>query len=150
MTIAPSFELKDQNDRSFVLTEALKEGPVVIFFYPKDQTRVCSLEVRGFHLLNDRFIELGAQVVGVSSDSTASHKKFAESCGPDIRLLSDKGAKVRKAFGVRSYLVLIPGRETFVIAPSGKIITHIRNFSDHKVHIDGALESLGQYNKENV
>jgi len=142
MIDAPLFELKDQHGQPFVLEEALKEGPVVIFFYPKDQTRVCSLEVRGFHSLNGRFVELGTQVVGISSDSQASHKRFAESCGPDIRLLSDKGGKVRKAFGVRSHLILIPGRDTFVIAPSRKILAHIRKFSDHQVHIDGALEAV--------
>jgi len=142
MSTAPLFSLKDQNNVPFVLEEALKKGPVVIFFYPKDQTRICSLEVRGFHSLNDRFVELGAQVVGISSDSTSSHKRFVDNCGPSIRLLSDKGGKVRKAFGVRAHLILIPGRETFVIDQNRNIVFNIRNFNDHNTHIDRAMEAV--------
>lgn len=142
MEFAPDFELPDQHGNAFKLKEALAEGAVVLFFYPKDNTYVCSQELKGFHLRKDEFADLNATVIGISSDSVSSHAGFAEQCGPQIRLLSDKGGKVRKAFGVKAHLLVIPGRETFVIAPDGRIVKRIREFGSHKVHIEGALEAL--------
>ena len=146
MNKAPLFHLNDQYGEPFSLEEALKSGPLVVFFYPKDHTRVCSREVRGFHFLHDRFKDLGAQIVGISSDDEKTHLEFSKTCGPSIRLLSDLGGNVRKAFKVRAHMILIPGRETFVIDQDRNIVQNIRNLSDHDAHIDGAVNALKALN----
>lgn len=143
MEQAPDFQLPDQHGALFSLSDALTVGSVVLFFYPKDNTRVCTQELMGFHLRRGEFERLGATIVGISSDSKDSHANFADQCSSQIRLLSDKGGKVRKAFGVKAHLFFIPGRETFVIAQDGSIVERIREFGDHQVHIDGALKALG-------
>jgi peroxiredoxin Q/BCP len=104
--------------------ELLKSRCLVIYFYPKDDTPGCTVEACSFRDQHQELLEEGACVVGVSSDSVESHRRFADKFSIPFRLLADKGGKLRKQFGVPKTLGLIDGRVTYVIDGQG-IVRHI-------------------------
>jgi thioredoxin-dependent peroxiredoxin len=139
---APEFELRDQKGTAVRLGELLEKGPVVIFFYPKDDTAGCTKEACRFRDEFERFRQTGAQIVGVSSDSVESHLRFAAKYTLPYTLLSDPGGRVRKLYGATSFFGLIPGRATFVIDRKG-IVRHVfSSQSRFEEHVDEALRGL--------
>ena len=96
---APSFALPDQNGSTHTL-EAYRGQKVVLYFYPKDNTPGCTKQACAFGELYPQFTEKGAVVLGVSKDSVASHKKFAEKYGLPFPLLSDEGLEAIRAYDV--------------------------------------------------
>ncbi len=140
---APDFELKNQDGDPIKLSQLIGERVVVLFFYPKDETPGCIKEVCGFRDHYEEFLKLGAEVIGISSDSVSSHKLFRLSRRLPFPLLSDSKGKVRKLYNVSgSLLGLMPGRETFVIDKKG-IIRH-RFSSQFQIdqHIEQALHTV--------
>ena len=124
----PEFTLKDQNGEDFNSVDGITGQPLVLFFYPKDFTPGCTREVCDFRDQYEEFTDLGAQVIGISSDSTNSHAKFAAKYGLPFTLLSDPRAKIRKRFGIKNSLFnLLPGRETFIFDRQGRLVHHYRN-----------------------
>lgn len=121
---APDFTLLDQAGRTVRLRDLLGQGTVVLYFYPKDQTPGCTLEARAFRDSYDRFTATGADVIGVSSDSVASHRRFAARERLPFTLLSDRAGAVRALYGVEKTLGILPGRVTYVIDRAG-IVRHI-------------------------
>lgn len=141
-TKIPEFMLPDQDGRNFSSLEVVGKKPLVVFFYPRDHTPGCTREVCAFRDNYEAFHEMGAEVVGISSDSQRSHGKFAAAYRLPFRLLSDEGQKVRKLFGVKgSFFNLLPGRETFV-ADSKGIIRLVFNSMDPAGHMKQALKAL--------
>lgn len=96
---APDFTLPDQ-DGNLVTLSALKGSPVVLYFYPKDDTPGCTTEACDFRDARPTYEALGAKVLGVSSDDVKSHGKFAAKLGLNFPLLADVGAVVCQAYGV--------------------------------------------------
>src|SRR3978361_243283 len=96
---APDFELSDQNDVIVRLRQFRGKRPVVLFFYPKDNTTGCTREACGFRDDFPQFQAHGAEVLGISSDDVASHGRFAAKFDFPFRLLSDAKGKVRKLYG---------------------------------------------------
>lgn len=143
---APDFTLDDHLGRPWRLADALARGPVVLFFYPKDDTPVCTVEVCAFRDQHEVFLGHGAQVVGVSSDGVASHKSFAGRHDVPYVLLADPGGRVRALFGVKKTLGFFDGRVTFVISRDGRV-AHVHssalNARSHVVAALAALERLG-------
>ncbi len=123
----PDFNLLDQTGRLRTKAE-FKGSPLVLFFYPKDDTPGCTIEVCGFRDKYDLFTILGANVCGVSNGTKLSHFEFSYKNKLNYPLLCDKGSELRKAFGVQKFLGLLEGRVTFIIDSEG-IIRHI--FEDH-------------------
>lgn len=121
---APDFILPDQTGEPVRLRDLVAAGPVVLYFYPKDNTPGCTLEARAFQESYERFAVAGAEVVGVSSDSVASHRRFAKSERLTFHLLSDRDGELRRLYGVDKTLGIFPGRVTFVI-DGGGIVRHI-------------------------
>jgi len=120
----------------------LAKKPVVIYFYPKDNTPGCTMQACGFRDSYEDFIDLGAEVMGVSSDTVNSHKKFTNQYKLPFILLSDSDKKLRKLFGVPDKLFgLLPGRVTYIINKKG-IITMIFDSVMATKHISIALKSL--------
>src|SRR6185312_6046559 len=117
---APAFSLKDQQGKTHKLSD-YQGKPLVLYFYPKDDTSGCTKEACSFRDQFAAFRGLEAEVLGVSSDSEASHRAFAAKYNLPFRLLSDRGGRVRKLYRVKATLGIIPGRETFVIARDGTI-----------------------------
>jgi peroxiredoxin Q/BCP len=122
--VAPDFTLPDQTGTPVRLRDLLGSKTVVLYFYPKDQTPGCTLEARAFRDSYEAFIATGAEVIGVSSDSVASHRRFAQRHDLPFLLLSDRAGAVRKLYGVEQTLGILPGRVTYVIDPAG-VVRHI-------------------------
>jgi peroxiredoxin Q/BCP len=117
--------------------------PVVVFFYPKDDTPGCTAEACSFRDRYEAFAEAGAEVVGISSDSPESHRRFAARHGLPFLLLSDADGAARSAYGVPRTLGLLPGRVTYVIDAQG-VVRHIFNSQFRPArHIEEALGALG-------
>ena len=138
----PNFTAKDTNGNDFYSQSIIGKQPVVIYFYPKDETRVCTEQACSFRDQYEDFKALGAEVIGVSSDSVVSHQKFANRHELPFLLLSDEKKKLRKLFGVPNDLLgLIPGRVTYVADKEGIILLVFNNMSG-KIHIESALNIL--------
>lgn len=117
--------------------------PLVIYFYPKDNTSVCTAQACGFRDNYEVFQEMGAEVIGISRDSPESHKKVVNKRNLPFILLSDPNKKAHRAFGVpSSFLGLVPGRVTFVADQDGKIIHTFRSDLSASQHIKESLKAL--------
>jgi peroxiredoxin Q/BCP len=119
--IAPDFTLPDQSGNLVRLRDLLGHKTVVLYFYPKDETPGCVLEARAFRDNYEQFTAQGAEVVGVSSDSVKSHRRFIARHALPFRLLSDHDNSVRALYGVERTLGLLPGRVTYVIDRTGVV-----------------------------
>jgi peroxiredoxin Q/BCP len=138
----PDFELPDQAGKPVKLSSFHGASPVVLFFYPKDHTWVCTREARAFRDDYAQFRAIGAQLFGISDDSAESHCKFAGKNKLPYRLLSDKGGRVRKLFGVRKTLGVLPGRATFVIDQQGILLHVFSSQFEADAHVKEALQAL--------
>jgi peroxiredoxin Q/BCP len=139
---APNFTLPSQSGELVSFRDSLGEKPVVLFFYPKDDTPGCTKEACTFRDEYEQFSELDTEVIGISSDSVDSHKSFAKKHNLPFTLLSDKGEKVRRLYNVPNTFGLFPGRDTYVIDQEG-IVRHV--FSSQigvERHVQEALEAL--------
>jgi peroxiredoxin Q/BCP len=144
-TIAPDFTLHTTTGDTFQLSKQRGKA-VVLYFYPKDDTPGCTAQACSFRDQYEDFQELGAEVVGISSDSESSHQKFTQKHRLPFPLLADTGGKVRKLYEVpRGYLGLLPGRVTFVIDAQG-VIQYIFNSmtraTDHVAEAKRVLQGL--------
>ncbi|MBK7584276.1 MAG: peroxiredoxin [Myxococcales bacterium] len=138
----PDFTLDDHLGRAWRFADALAQGPVVIFFYPKDDTPVCIAEACAFRDQHEVFTERGAQVVGISSDGVASHRSFAGRHELPYVLLADPGGEVRAEFGIKKTLGFFDGRVTFVVGRDGRIAHVHRAALNAQSHVDEALSAL--------
>jgi peroxiredoxin Q/BCP len=141
-TEAPDFELPDQNGKLVRLSGFRGKGPVVVYFYPKDDTTGCTIEACGFRDVFAKVQAAGAEVLGISSDSEESHASFVSKYKLPFTLLSDKGGRVRKLYGVKRTFGVIPGRETFVIDRQGLIRHAYSSQSKPSRHVEEALTAL--------
>ena len=116
---APSFSLKDAAGKEWSLEALRAGGPVVVFFYPRDESPICTREVCAFRDAHQDFDRTGATVVGISSDGAEAHQAFARKQRLNYLLLSDPGGKVRQAYGIPKTLGVVDGRATFVIDREG-------------------------------
>src|SRR4030043_1160023 len=139
--IIPSFTLKDQNGNDFDISTLLGRKKLVIFFYPQDGSLNCTKEACYFRDLSDVFDEADAVLIGISGQSVESHKEFAEKNRLNYTLLSDTGNNVRKIFGVPGRIFgLIPGRVTYVVDRSGKVVYIFDSQTETQRHVDEALK----------
>lgn len=136
---APDFTAEAHDGRTISLAEYRGKQVVVLYFYPKDGTRVCTAEACSFRDSFEDFTQAGAVVIGVSGDTLESHRKFATQQRLPFTLVSDADGKLRKLFGVPSLLWLVPGRVTYVIDKQG-VVQHVFNsmFTSDK-HVQEAL-----------
>lgn len=139
---APEFTLASAAGEPFRLSAYRGVKNVVIFFYPKDNTLVCTREACAFRDRHAEFLERNAVVIGISDDDAASHEHFAAQWNLPYPLLSDPGGVVRKAYGSVGLLGLLKGRVTFVIGRDGIIQHVVRDRFRAQAHIDEALQAL--------
>src|SRR5215216_6036529 len=141
-SVAPDFTLPSQSGEMVSLKNFLGKRPVVLFFYPKDNTLGCTKEVCSFRDSYEELRNLDAGVIGISSDSVDSHKGFAEKHKLPFTLLSDEGGKVRRLYRVPTSFGIFAGRVTYVIDQEG-VVRHV--FSSRiavEKHVEEALKSL--------
>jgi peroxiredoxin Q/BCP len=145
---APDFTLPSQMGDKVTLSEYFGKKNIVLYFYPKDESMGCTKEACKFRDAYDVFTDLGAEVLGVSSQSVVSHESFATHHGLPFILLSDERNEVRKMYGVPASLGIIPGRVTFIIDKKG-MVRHIfsSQFQPEK-HVQEALGVLRKLNEE--
>jgi peroxiredoxin Q/BCP len=139
---APDFELPDQNGDPIRLSQFRGQSAVVIFFYPKDDTTGCTKEACGFRDRFETFRSKGVRILGISSDSTASHQQFAAKFALPYSLLSDEKGRVRKLYGVRSTFGVIPGRASFVVDRDGVLRNIFSSQFRRERHVEEALRAL--------
>jgi peroxiredoxin Q/BCP len=139
---APDFTLPSQSGEIVNLRDFLGQKPVVLFFYPKDDTPGCTKQACAFRDDYEEFAKLDAKVIGISSDSVDSHRRFVSKHDLPFTLLSDEGGNVRKLYGVQNSFGLFPGRVTYVIDDEG-VVRHV--FSSQlgvERHVEEAIEAL--------
>lgn len=140
--IIPVFKAKDANGDFFDSQSVVGVKPVVIYFYPKDETPGCTMQACAFRDQYQDFKDLGAEVIGVSSDSETSHKRFIAKYQLPFTLLSDGDKKLRTLFGVpKAVFGLLPGRVTYVADAKGKVVMIFDSVNAVK-HIPKAKEAL--------
>jgi thioredoxin-dependent peroxiredoxin len=137
----PTFTLTDQDGKIFNSTDHIGKSNLVIFFYPKDESMVCTKEACSFR---DRYADLvkaGAILIGINGGSVESHKKFQTNDRLPYPLLSDSGNKVLNAFGVPKQFFMT-GRKTFVVDKTGKIVFTYNSSLKGSRHAEEALAYL--------
>ena len=122
--MAPDFTLPSSTGEMVSLSDFRGKSEVVLFFYPKDNTPGCTAQACAFRDSHEAFMEAGAEVIGISSDSEESHRQFAKLWSLPFLLLSDSKGKVRARYGVSRTLGLFPGRVTYLIDRAG-VVRHV-------------------------
>lgn len=120
--VAPDFALPDQNGNLVTLAALVAEGSAVIYFYPADFTPVCTREACAFRDRYDDLQGLAVPLVGISPQSVASHKRFADAHDLPFPLLADESKEVIRAFGVNGPLGFGVRRATFLVDRSQHIV----------------------------
>lgn len=129
----PHFISVDENGNSFDSHSVIGKKPMVLYFYPKDFTPGCTKQACSFRDSHKFFAENGIEIIGISSDSVSSHKKFSIEHKLPFRLLSDADGKLRKLLGIKPHFFgLIPGRETLLADKNGVLRFRYRKFSSSK------------------
>ena len=139
----PELTLLDQDENEVHLHSLIGDHPLVIYFYPKDETPGCTAEACSFRDHFEDFREYGASVYGISADSPRSHRNFIKRHQLNFSLLSDENRAAEKAFGVpRNLFGLLPGRVTFIIDRDGTIQHTFNSAMNPTKHIKEALKKL--------
>jgi peroxiredoxin Q/BCP len=141
--LVQDFELPDQDGQPQRLSKLLADGPVVLFFYPAAMTGGCTKESCHFRDLGAEFEAVGARRVGISTDSVATQKQFADLHSFDYPLLSDSSGEVARQFGVKRRFGPLPvKRHTFVIGQDARLKAEIASELKMDLHADEALRIL--------
>jgi len=139
---APDFTLLNQQGQPVQLTLILARAWAVLFFYPKDDSPICTAEACAFRYQFENFRAEGAEILGISADSVASHLRFAKKQQLPFDLLSDPGREVARQYGVPEALGLIPSRVTFVVDTQRTVrMVYPAPFTS-KQHVEKALDFL--------
>lgn len=139
---APDFTLPSATGEPLTLSALYAKRTVVLYFYPKDDTPGCTVEACTFRDRYEGFVEAGAEVVGISSDSVASHERFVSKHKLPMKFAADEGGKVRALYGVKATLGLFPGRVTFVIDRQGVVRHKFVSQLQVSRHVSEALEAV--------
>jgi peroxiredoxin Q/BCP len=116
---------------------------LVIFFYPKDETYLCTKEACSFRDANEDFVQAGISVFGISADSVQDHAAFAKKHRLQYSLLSDPDNLIREQFGVPKGLFgLVPGRVTYCFDEQGKVLAIINSSISADIHVREALKAF--------
>lgn len=144
---APDFELSDQDGVTVRLSDLRGKRNAVLFFYPKDNTLVCTLEVCAFRDAHMELLAQEAEVIGISADPVDSHKQVTQRWRLPYQLLTDADGAVRKAYQVGRTLGLFPGRVTYIIDKEGRVRGAINDPLRAKQHVQEALKALNAQRK---
>jgi thioredoxin-dependent peroxiredoxin len=140
---APDFELHADDGRTVKLSD-LRGKPVVLYFYPKDDTPGCTAQACGIRDSYGEFRARGAEVFGISIDDETSHQAFREKYHLPFTLLADPNSEAGKAYGVTREDKPWFERSTFVIDADGNVAKELRRV-DPLLHADQVLDALPGY-----
>ncbi len=134
----------------FALADALKTGPVVLYFYPAAFTKGCTVEAHEFAEATEKFKSLGATVIGVSHDSIDTLNKFSVSeCRNKFAVASDADKKISKAYDANLFITSYSNRTSYVIAPDGKIIYEYTALNPDK-HVENTMAAVEKWKSEHA
>ncbi len=139
---APDFTLLSQTGENVTLSQFFGQKNIVLYFYPKDKSKGCTRQACEFRDKYEIYTDLGAEVIGVSSDDVKSHESFANEHNLPFILLSDTKKEIRKLYGVTSTFGIIPGRVTYIIDKKGIVRYVFSSQFQPKKHIPESLEAL--------
>ena len=144
---APDFSGTTSDGKRVGLADFRGKKPLVLYFYPKDNTPTCTKEACSFRDHAGEIAAAGGEVIGVSNDGPDAHKKFIADHRLNFPLLSDTDGSIAKAFGVARLGGFLSGwipprRVTFVIDRDGVVRRVIESEFSAQKHIDGAIEAL--------
>jgi peroxiredoxin Q/BCP len=137
---APLFQAPLGDGGTFDMADHVGKKAIVIFFYPKDDTPLCTQEACGFRDAYEQFVAAGAEVVGVSADTPASHAAFARKHKLPFPIVSDRDGRLRTLFGVPKLLGFLPGRVTYVIDRAGVVRLAFNSSFTAAGHVQQALD----------
>lgn len=140
--LMPDFTLQNQHGQAVKLSELWEDSPVVVFFYPKDGTPVCTAQACSFRDGIGQFEQLGVKVVGVSQDTVLDHAQFAEKHALPYSILSDPNNDVRTLWKVPKFLGWMPGRVTYVLKQGGELLHAFTGMMQADVHVKEAIKVL--------
>ena len=133
---------------TFSLADALKSGPVVLYFYPAAFTKGCTVEAHDFAEATDQFKALGATVIGVSHDSIDTLNKFSVSeCRNKFAVASDADKKISTAYDANLFIISYSNRTSYVIAPNGTIIYEYTALNPDK-HVENTMAAVAKWQAE--
>lgn len=141
---APEFSASNQRGEQVRLSDFLGKQPLVLFFYPADESPICTKEACAFRDAYQDFLTAGAAVLGVSRDGSDKHQRFVERHRLPYDLLCDADGRLRDSFGVPKSLGLLPGRVTYVIDQQGVIQHQFSAQLAADKHVQEALRVLRQ------
>jgi peroxiredoxin Q/BCP len=140
---APEFTLPDQDGHDISLTAMLKDGPVILYFYPADFTPGCTREACSIRDIHREISRAGLTVAGISPQSPESHKRFREKHSLPFTLLADETKEVIKMFGVNGPLGFWVQRVTYLVDQNrvirGRVKAHF-SIGEHEEFIRRAIE----------
>lgn len=141
---APTIVAEAHTGEMILTGDFLGKHAVVVYFYPKDNTPICTTEACSFRDAYEDFAKAGAVVIGVSADSLEKHRAFAAKKNLPFLLVSDSDGAIRRAFGVPNTWGIFPGRVTYVIDREG-IVRHVFNSQwNGGRHVQEALDVVKQ------
>lgn len=141
-TLAPEFELRDQDGRRHTLKSLLADGPIILYFYPADFTPGCTKEACSFRDLQKDLVAANLRVVGVSPQDAESHRRFAAKHGLNFPLLADPDKLAVKAYDVDGPLGFGVRRGTYLIGTDGRIHDSVLadlRIAEHEAFVHRAL-----------
>ncbi len=147
---APDFTAESAAGQQFSLSSYRGKQSVVLYFYPRDGTSVCTAQACAFRDAYEDFTQAGAVVIGVSEDSLAKHRDFSASKQLPFILLSDADGRLQKLYGVSKTLGLIPRRITFVIDKQGIVRHTFSALLSGDKHVVEALAIVRQLAESNA
>ena len=147
-TRAPDFSLPASGGGHVRLADYVGTAPVVIYFYPKDDTLGCTIESCAFRDSYEEFVKAGAAVIGISADSVSSHEAFQSKYRLPFVLASDVDGRTARAYDVTALLRGLPGRATFVVGADGIVRDAFSSHVRFKRHVTRALEVVRRLNAD--
>jgi peroxiredoxin Q/BCP len=143
---APLIEGKDQDGKTWKLSESVGKQVLLLYFYPKDETPGCTKEACGFRDRMEALKKENVQIIGVSFDSADSHQKFIANHQLNFPLLADTDGKIAAAYGVKMPDRNMAKRVSFLIGLDGKIV-HVTDNRDAEVHLSEMKEAVEKVKK---
>ena len=144
---APDFTATTSDGQQISLAGFKGKQSVVIFFYPADNSPICTQQACSFRDAHEDFVKLGAAVIAVSADSDETHRDFAAKKKLPYLMISDRGNALRKLFEVPGVMFVLPGRVTYVIDQDGIIRSKFVSQLFANQHVEEALKTLRQFSK---
>ena len=141
--LAPEFETQDQHGKPLTLASLLERGRLVLYFYPKDFTRVCTAQACTFRDAAAELAELNSNVCGVSGDSSTSHERFGKEHQVPFPLVADPTRKIIKAYGASIPILNHTLRVTYVIGTDRRILGVFHHELSAEKHLTDVKALLG-------